>query len=281
MPLKRFINAKQGEIARLQEMQRQGLLPHGAGSPLAFQGQRGDFAKALAKQIAVIAEYKRASPSRGLICDKVDVEDAVLQYAENGASALSILTEEQYFQGDLAFLERASQKLHKHDATLPLLRKDFIFDPLQVHATAMTPASALLLIVRLTPNALQLRELRELAESYGMQAVVEIFSPDELVIARESGAKIIQVNARDLQTLSVDFQASISLAQANPPLAHETWIAASGVSTGEHMAKAQMAGYNAVLVGSALMEHGQMGKSLQQLLQGYKEQTHGEKSHVL
>lgn len=285
MPLKRFIDAKHHELAALQDLQRRGLLPQGPKSDGVFKGQRKDFAKAISCKdnghMAVIAEYKRASPSRGLICNIVDVEDAVLQYANNGAAALSILTEERYFQGELAFLARASQKLHEYDAPLPLLRKDFIFDPLQVHATAASPASALLLIVRLTPDATQLRELRELAESYGMQAIVEIFSADELSIARASGAKIIQVNARNLQTLAVDFNASITLAEQNPPLDHETWIAASGVSKASHMLAAQKAGYDAVLIGSALMEDGQMGKALHQLLQDYKEQNCGEKNHVL
>ncbi|MFI3271182.1 MAG: indole-3-glycerol-phosphate synthase [Pseudomonadota bacterium] len=293
MPLKRFVDAKQGEIARLEALQSQGLLPQGPSSPLAFQEPRGDFFKALqsngssaaeASQLAVIAEYKRASPSRGLICDAVEVEDAVSQYASNGAAALSILTEERYFQGQLNYLERAHTTLCASQncaPCLPLLRKDFIFNLLQVHETAMTPAAAILLIVRLTPNVAQLRELRELAESYGMQAVVEIFSSDELSVARESGAKIIQVNARDLQTLAVDFTASISLAQENQPFDHEVWIAASGVSKASHMIAAQQVGYDAVLVGSALMEHGQMGQSLHQLLQGFKEHIHGEKNHVL
>ncbi len=296
MPLNRFVDAKQSEIANLQKLEKQGLLPNSASSVLAFQGQRGDFTAALrgkksadadgerALQLSVIAEYKRASPSRGLICDTVDVEDAVALYAANGAAAGSILTEERYFQGTLDYVHHAHEKLCDNNEIgqcLPLLRKDFIFDPLQVHATATTPAAALLLIVRLTPNVVQLRELRELAESYGMQAVVEIFSADELAIARESGAKIIQVNARDLQSLAVDFNASMILARENPPLAHETWIAASGVSKASHMVAAQRAGYDAVLVGSALMEHGEMGQSLHQLLQDYKEQIHGEKSHVL
>ncbi len=289
MPLKRFVDAKQNEINRLQTMQSQGLLPQDASSSVVFQGKRVDFVEALisakkTSQIAVIAEYKRASPSRGLICDSVNVEDAALQYAENGAAALSILTEERYFQGQLDYLRQAHEKLCNANGIaqpLPLLRKDFVFDSLQVHETAMTAASALLLIVRLTTDIEQLRYLRELTESYGMQAVVEIFSADELAIARASGAKIIQVNARDLQSLTVDFGASIRLAKENPKLQHEIWIAASGVSKGEHMVAAQEAGYDAVLVGSALMEDGQMGTALHQLLQDYREQSHGEKSHVL
>ena len=108
-------------------------------------------------------------------------EEAAKQYAEAGASCLSVLTEETYFKGTLGHLKRMSAP------GLPLLRKDFIFDRLQVAATAATPASALLLIVRLTPDAALLRSLREQAEAHGIDAVVEIFDEADLALARESG----------------------------------------------------------------------------------------------
>lgn len=130
-------------------------------------------------------------------------------------------------------------------AGLPLLRKDFILHPLQVRLTAATPASALLLIVRLTPDVRRLRGLRELAESFGMEAVVEIFSAEELVLARESGARVIQVNARDLDTLRVDRTACLNMGAARRD--GEIWIAASGMSEPDHLRRAAEAGFDAAL----------------------------------
>lgn len=139
-------------------------------------------------------------------------------------------------------------------------------DPLQVEATAATPASALLLIVRLTPDPKDLRTLREQAESYGIDAVVEVFDKADLELARESGARIIQVNARDLETFHVDRQAGLDLIRDCPPLGEEVWIAASGVSEGVHLVEAAKAGFTAALVGTALMKDGRPGEAVSKLL---------------
>ena len=261
MQLERFYKAKQAEIAQLRQLAELGQLPP------PFGGRRPDFAGALQKggagPVAVIAEYKRASPSRGVICQALSVDDVARQYAAAGASCLSILTEEDHFDGKLAFLERA----HAVAPTTPLLRKDFIFESLQVQATAATPASALLLIVRLTPQVKILRQLREEAASFGIASVVEVFGEDDLQLARESGAEIIQVNARDLQTFAVDRKACLALARKYPPREGEIWIQASGVGKPEHLHEARDAGFTAALVGTALMEHGQPGPALAALLE--------------
>ena len=156
MRLERFHQAKQAEVAALRLAAERENLPE----PLT--ASRPDFAAALSTPasgatLAVVAEYKRASPSRGVIREDLDVEEVVRQYAAAGADALSILTEETWFHGRLDFLTRAAAPGLYPAAPLPLLRKDFIFDSLQVRATAATPASALLLIVRLTPEARLLR----------------------------------------------------------------------------------------------------------------------------
>lgn len=142
---------------------------------------------------------------------------------------------------------------------------DFIFHQLQVMETASTPASALLLIVRLTPDARELRVLREQAEAYGMQAVVEIFDEGDLALARESGARIIQVNARDLDTLETDRQACLDLGKLRRD--GEVWIAASAMSAGEHLREAAEAGFQAVLMGTALMDGGKPGEKLAAILE--------------
>ena len=146
--------------------------------------------------------------------------------------------------------------------------------PLQVRATAATPAAALLLIVALTPDAALLRRLREQAESLGMQAVVEVCGKKDLVLARESGARIIQVNARDLDTLRVDRQACLELARQCPPERGEIWIAASGMDRREHLEEAARAGFSAALVGTALMQEGQPGAALRRLLRGREDGHH-------
>ena len=261
MRLERFHQAKQAEVAALRLAAERGTLPEPLTSP------RPDFAAALSlpalgAPLAVVAEYKRASPSRGVIREDLDVEEVVRQYAAAGADALSILTEETWFHGRLDFLTRAAAPGLYPAAPLPLLRKDFIFDSLQVRATAATPASALLLIVRRTPEARLLRQLREEAEGFGLHAVVEIFDAADLRLARESGARIIQVNARDLQTFAVDRAACLSLARSCPPENGEIWVAASGISHAEHLVQAAEAGYQAALVGTALMEQGKPGAAL-------------------
>ncbi|MDD4701520.1 MAG: indole-3-glycerol-phosphate synthase [Desulfovibrio sp.] len=271
MLLERFRKGKQAEVEALR------LLADAGNMPAPLEGQRPDFLAALrgesgaavniqGQPLAVVAEYKRASPSRGVICESLEVEDVARQYAVSGADCLSILTEEAHFRGCLGYLARAADPGLYESARPPLLRKDFIFDTLQVAATAATPASALLLIVRLTPDAMVLRLLREQAESHGMHAVVEVFDQEDLLLARESGARIIQVNARDLETLVTDREAALALARACPPQKGEVWIAASGIDRGEHLRAVAQAGFNAALVGSALMQWGQPGQALAELL---------------
>lgn len=259
MLLEKFKAAKQPEIQALRQREYIGMLPH------PQRAARPSFLEALRAPGAlphVIAEFKRASPSRGDILLDFPPEEAALGYAEGGAACLSVLTEETYFKGTLGYLKRMA------GPGLPLLRKDFIFDPLQVTATAATPASALLLIVRLTPDAARLRALREQAEAAGMDAVVEIFDEADLALARESGARLIQVNARDLDTLKVDRAACLRLAARRAPADGEVWIAASGMSEAAHLRQAADAGYQAALVGSSLMSGGAPGVALKALLAG-------------
>ncbi len=262
--LERFRVAKAREIAALKERSRP-FVPYG--------GPRPGFGQVLTKfgsgSLAVIAEFKQASPSQGAICSSLTVEEVACAYAGHGASALSILTEEAYFAGRLEYLTRARRALDKGGfASMPLLRKDFLFDPLQIEATAETPASAFLLIVRLTPDVQELRTLRELGARHGLEAVVEVFDAEDLELARSSGARLIQVNARDLENLAVDRQACLALKRAAGERRDEVWIAASGMDRHEHLCAAKDAGYAAALVGTALMRNGTPGESLAALLQG-------------
>ena len=239
------------------------------GSPWLAEAPRS-MRRALAEsETGIIAEFKRRSPSKGWLHEDAKIEAVVPAYEAGGASACSVLTDSEFFGGTLEDLQQARRL-----AALPLLRKDFIFDPLQVRATAATPAAALLLIVALTPDAALLRRLREQAESLGMQAVVEVCGKKDLVLARESGARIIQVNARDLDTLRVDRQACLELARQCPPERGEIWIAASGMDSRDHLEEAARAGFSAALVGTALMQEGQPGAALRRLLRGREEGHH-------
>lgn len=254
--LERFRHAKEAEIHMLRAN----------GAPAPWRGERPDFAKALRQsRIAVIAEYKRASPSRGPIRAALDAATVAVQYAGNGAAAMSVLTEIDYFDGRIQFIEQAFAAT---GGKLPLLRKDFIFDPLQVEATAATPASALLLIARMLPDAQALAGLRKQAENLGMAAVIEVFDAADVDMARAAGAKIIQVNARDLQSLQVRRGACLELIGNSKPRQGEVWIAASGIAEPAHLRAAAQAGFQAALVGSSLMEKPEPGQALRELLQG-------------
>ena len=252
MALERFRNAKADEVANLR-----------AHPPAAsFPGVRPAFiwderSPGGTGAISIIAEYKRASPSRGIINEGITPADIARLYTEGGAQAISVLTEKSFFGGDLAFLHEIAQHTH-----LPLLRKDFIFDELQVRDTATTPASALLLIVALTPEVEHLRDLRLLAESFGIEAVVEIFNEAELELAREAGSRIIQVNNRDLETLAVDMSTTLRLIRQRLP--SERWIAASGIDS--HEALTRLTGYDAALIGSALMSQPDPQAALRSIL---------------
>lgn len=254
MNLQRFIDAKQEELAALAK-----AMP----TPLSLR--RPDFLQTLmepppaGQPLHVVAEFKRSSPSAGIINDRLHPADVARQYAAGGASCMSVLTEERYFTGSVADLHAAAP------AGIPLLRKDFLFHESQIRQTFATPASALLLIVALTPDADQLRCLRELAETQGIHAVVEIFSEEELTLARASGARIIQVNARNLETFRTDRKEGLKLAALRRP--GECWIAASAMGTRGHLEEARKAGYQAALIGTALMAGASPLRNLQQLLQ--------------
>lgn len=252
--LSRFAKAKEAEIAALKKLQRT------AGLPSPYEGERPVFSQALKKEgVVAIAEYKRASPSKGDIELLLEPEDVARAYAQAGAGALSVLTEEEYFKGHMSFLDRMVF------AGLPMLRKDFILHPLQVVQTAASPASALLLVVRMLGGVDDLRMLLNEAHEKNLEAVVEIFDEQDLEIARKAGAKIIQVNNRDLSTLQTDLAISSRLVKERD--AAECWISASGITEPEHRKYVETLGFDAMLVGTALMAGGDPQGRLARLLQ--------------
>ncbi len=247
--LEKFARAKRREIDDLLALEAAGRMPAPRTAP------RPPFEAALraAGPGAVIAEYKRASPSKGVINLELGPLDVARAYARGGAAAMSVLTETDHFQGDLAYLDACVP------AGLPLLRKDFILHPLQVRMTAATPASAMLLIARMVSQD-ALRDLLDLARDLGLETVTEVFDEADLDRARAAGARLIQVNNRDLDTLAVSLDVSRRLAARKLP--GETWISASGVTRPEQIDELAALGYDAVLVGTFLMEGADPGAAL-------------------
>ena len=251
--LEQFRQAKKAEIATLMALAAKGAMPR------PFSGPRPCFTAMLrAKGFpAVIAEYKRASPSKGEINLSFSPEEAARAYAHAGAGALSVLTEQEYFKGDVAYLARMTEP------GLPLLRKDFVLHPLQVDQTAASPASAVLLIVRMLDDP-TLRALVFRCLDLGLEAVVEVCGEKDLWRARRIGASCILVNNRDLQTLRVDLATSRSLAAFKDR--GEFWITASGITRHEELTDLLSFRFDAALIGSSLMGGVNPGQELAALL---------------
>ncbi len=211
-------------------------------------------------RLNVIAEFKRRSPSRGLIRGDASVSAIARAYESGGAAAISVLTEEDYFAGSLGDL-RAARKA----VTLPLLRKDFIFDEYQVYESAAAGADALLLIVAAL-NDESLVKLRRLAEDMGMDALVEVHARDEMRRALESGAKLIGVNNRDLKTFEVSLQTSAELAR---DLSTDLLLVSeSGLHTRAELQRLRALGFDGFLIGESLMRAERPEEALRNLCKG-------------
>lgn len=199
--------------------------------------------------IALIAEIKRASPSKGVIREDFDPAAIAQQYHEAGADALSVLTDEPYFQG-----KPENLYIVRRHASLPTLRKDFIIDEYQIYESRVLEADAILLIVAALPDRKQLHDLRALAESLGMDALVEVHNEWELETAVESGGMLIGVNNRDLRTFEVSLETTFRLLRYFPE--GITRVSESGIETAEQVQRLHAAGVHALLVGETLMRAG-------------------------
>jgi indole-3-glycerol phosphate synthase len=195
--------------------------------------------------IAVIAEFKRHSPSAGRLREQADVGEIVSAYERGGAAALSVLTEGPHFEGTLEDLRQA-----RAACRLPILRKDFIVDPYQLHEARSAGADAVLLIVAALPQA-TLRELHEQARELDLDVLVEVHDRAELEVALSVGADLIGVNNRDLRDFSVDVQRTARLLAEIP--AGVAVVSESGISSAEQLRDLDVLGVQAVLVGELLM----------------------------
>ena len=210
--------------------------------------------------VSLIAEVKKASPSRGLLRADFDPVELATAYVEAGASAVSVLTD-SHFQGELAHLSAVKESLGN---TAPVLRKDFIFDSYQVYQTRAIRADAMLLIVAMLETA-QLAELLGLGMELGLDCLVEVHNEAELAVAASVGARIIGINNRDLHTFHTDLAVTAGLMpQVGPGV---IVVSESGISQPRHMAQMEQLGVNAVLVGEALVTSADVGASVRRLLQ--------------
>ena len=209
--------------------------------------------------INVIAEFKRRSPSKGVIRQAADPVEIAQEYGSAGAAAISVLTEENYFDGSLDDLRAIRSAVR-----LPLLRKDFIFDEYQLYEAANAGADAVLLIVAALDDA-PLSSLREIAEDrLGMNALVEVHDEREMKRAAECGAKLIGVNNRDLRTFEVSLDTSLNLARYAP--ANAILISESGLKTAADLRRLKEVGYRGFLVGESLMRAKSPRQALAELL---------------
>jgi indole-3-glycerol phosphate synthase len=254
--LARIVAYKQAELAGAFVSRHE--LEQLAGDNRA--GRRDFRCALLSRTPAVIAEIKKASPSKGRIAsDSFDPAAVAVAYEQNGAAALSVLTDEKFFQGSLDDLGIA-----RGAVGLPVLRKDFTIDEFHVAEAAACCADAVLLIATILPGP-RLRQLREYAERLGLAALVEVHDEDELRLALDSGAQIVGVNNRNLRTFEVSIETSLRLADKMP--ASLLKVSESGIRTAADIHSLSAAGYRAFLIGEHLMRSRDPGATLRALLQ--------------
>ena len=243
--------AESKRVADLRELERRAEqhAPRGFRNALSLKGRDG---------IAVIAELKKASPSKGLIRDNFHAAELAKQLEGAGAAALSVLTDEEFFQGSLENLRKASAAV-----SIPCLRKDFIVDEFQMLEARANSADAVLLIVAALTSD-ELSRLGLAARSQGLDVLCEVHDGDELNRAVDARFDLIGVNTRDLKTFKVDLQTAFDLAEKFP--ANVVRVAESGIHSSEDVARLREAGYQAFLVGESLMRAVSPGDALRELM---------------
>lgn len=206
----------------------------------------------------IIAEVKKGSPSKGLIRPDFDPLQIAQVYQENGATCLSVLTDEHFFMGHLSFLA-----LIREQVSLPLLRKDFIFDPYQIYQARAAGADAILLIAAML-DLHQLRDFAALAQELSMDVLLEVHDERELEVALQTDCSLIGINNRDLRTFQVDIKTSERLAALIPP--GRIVVAESGINRREEIVRLMDKGLHAFLIGESLMREEDFGAKLRELL---------------
>lgn len=253
--LDKIIAWKRDEIVRHKRARPVEVVRAGA----ALAPPPRDFAAALRSPgVSLIAEVKRASPGKGLLRHDFDAVALARVYEDNGAAAISVLTDQHFFQGDLNHLRAVRQNVG-----LPVLRKDFILDPYQVYESRLAGADAVLLIVAALSDG-DLKALYQLVHELGMAALVEVHNEAELERALRIGPRIVGVNNRDLRTFEADLETTARLRPLVP--ADVVLVAESGVYTRADVARLAAIGADAMLVGEALMRAPDAGHKVRELV---------------
>jgi indole-3-glycerol phosphate synthase len=251
-----IVRHKREEVAAAMRRRPAGALPRPGDLPPAR-----DFRGALAGapgEIRIVAELKKASPSRGVIRADFDPGALAESYARGGAAALSVLTDQKYFQGKLEYLETVASRV-----SLPLLRKDFIVDPYQIRESRAAGADAILLIVAALARA-ELADLHGAAREAGLQSLVEVHSEEDLDAAAAIGAEIIGINNRNLETFEVSLDTTRRLAPKLPRTA--VGVCESGIATRADLTSLAQTGVRCFLIGEQLMTAADPGARLAELL---------------
>jgi indole-3-glycerol phosphate synthase len=258
--LSRIVESRRAEVARRRRIVPETVLRIAAGKADAPR----DFAGALERnQINVIAEIKKASPSAGVLRHVFEPAALARAFERAGAAALSVLTEEENFQGALAHLRDARAAVE-----LPALRKDFIVDSYQVWEARAANADSFLLIAAAVEDA-ALADLLAMGRELGMEALVEVHTAEELRRALAVGARIVGVNNRNLHTLEVRVETSLELVEMIPD--DHTAVSESGLRSPEDLRKLRAAGFDAFLIGESLMREAEPGAALGRLIAGVAE----------
>jgi indole-3-glycerol phosphate synthase len=258
--LKRIVDYKTGELAgvkaaaplneimaRISELEDQ---PRGFEAAILNSHQSG--------WTPIIAEVKKGSPSKGLIRADFDPLEIAQIYQSNGASCLSVLTDEHFFMGHLSYLA-----LIREQVSLPLLRKDFIFDPYQIYQARAAGADAVLLIAAMLELS-QLREFAALARELSLDVLLEVHDEKELETALQTDCRLIGINNRDLRSFVVDISTSERLAALVPE--GRIIVAESGITRRDEIVRLTEHGVHAFLIGESLMREDNIGEKLQELL---------------
>ncbi|MCE9605825.1 MAG: indole-3-glycerol phosphate synthase TrpC [Planctomycetia bacterium] len=254
--LDKITKVKRGEIAQAQAVRPLSEVERAAAAappPRDFFG-----ALAAAGPIRLIAEVKKASPSKGVIRADFDPVAIARIYESHGATCLSVLTDEQFFQGSLDYLRAVRAAV-----ALPVLRKDFILDPYQVYEARAAGADAVLLIAECLDDC-GLRSLHRLIVELGMTPLVEFYEPANLSRVVEAGATLIGVNNRNLHTFEVDLEHSMRMHELVPDDC--VFVSESGIAGRAEAERLQQAGIDAMLVGESLMRHADIGAAVDELL---------------
>ncbi|MBI4978686.1 MAG: indole-3-glycerol phosphate synthase TrpC [Spirochaetes bacterium] len=253
-------------LTRIVASKKRALDARMAAVPLAELRKRavpraGDRFRSLfrtaASGVILIAEIKKASPSKGIIAHHFDPVASARAYTDGHADAMSILTEEEYFQGNIDYIAQA-----RGVSPLPILRKDFIIDEYQIYETAATPADTFLLITSLF-DVPALKRMLELAATFMMTPLVEVHTSAERDAALEAGASIIGINNRNLVDFTIDLDTTVSIMKDMPR--DRFVVAESGITTRDDVARLTASGVHGILVGEALMRSSSVGSTIREL----------------